>query len=390
MFWKRKGKKQDGEEAGDSGAAAVATKGADTDKTADDAASESAEPATAEAEGGEAGKAGAAEKPGGAEKDGAAKPDGEAADSVGSEGEEAADETAEDTPAAESGKAGKPGRGDAGAKARKADEAERSGASVDGDSEEGEEEDAADEDGERDESDDTAPVVASVKPLFADEDEPETAGVSETDEEGVQRVRTIGVLKAEDQELDVVSNTWIVDADDEGVVVIDPAHDAEAIMEAVGDREVYLVACTNGYNTHLAAAIEVAERDEAPIALHRRELRAWRRVHGAEHRPDLEVEGGGSLKAGDIEVDILPIPGTSVGSVAYYIAEKGVVFTGDSLRKGEVGTVAGGYIDYTQQLHSIGEMILTLPPDTRVLPDSGAETSVGEESDNFDTWVSTR
>lgn len=206
----------------------------------------------------------------------------------------------------------------------------------------------------------------------------------------MQRLRSVGVLKAEDQEVDVVSNTWIVDVDDEGVVVIDPAHDAEAVMEAVGEREVYLVACTNGYNTHIAAAVEVAERDEAPVALHRREVRAWRRVHGAERRPDLEIEGGGALKAGDVEIDILPIPGTSNGSVAFYISEKGVVFTGDSLRKDEVGTVAGGYIDFTQQLHSIGEMILTLPPDTRVLADSGPETTVGEASENFDSWVATR
>ncbi|GAA1762705.1 MBL fold metallo-hydrolase [Streptomonospora arabica] len=382
MFWKRKGKKKDGEEAGEPGAASVATKGADTEGTADDAAAESAEPSTADAA---AGKPDTAAKSGGATKrDAAAKPDGGAAgteseDSGG--GEAAADEDAENAPA---------GKGSAQASTKAGESDEDTGATdPKADAAEDEDEDASDEDGDREEADDAAPVVAGGKPLFADEDEPETAGVSERDEEGVQRVRTIGVLKAEDQEVDVVSNTWIVDADDEGVVVIDPAHDAEAIMEAVGDREVYLVACTNGYNTHIAAAIEVAERDEAPIALHRRELRPWRRLHGAEHRPDLEVEGGGSLKAGDIEVDILPIPGTSVGSVAYYVAEKGVVFTGDSLRKGEVGTVAGGYIDYTQQLHSIGEMILTLPPDTRVLPDSGAETSVGAESDNFDTWVST-
>lgn len=202
-------------------------------------------------------------------------------------------------------------------------------------------------------------------------------------------MRTAGVLKAEGEEYDVVSNTWIVDADDEGVIVIDPAHDAKAILDAVGDREVYLVACTNGYNTHIGAAIEVAERDEAPIALHRRELRAWRREHGAEHRPDMEVEGGGSFKVGDLEVDVLPIPGTANGSVAYYISERGIVFTGDSLRAGELGTVGDGYIDYTQQLHSIGEVILSLPPDTRVLPDSGPETTVEAESRNFDSWVST-
>ncbi|CAM3883809.1 MBL fold metallo-hydrolase [Nocardiopsis rhodophaea] len=219
------------------------------------------------------------------------------------------------------------------------------------------------------------------------EPEPEVPGIGEPDAEGIQRVRTEGVLQVDGEEFDVVSNTWIVDVDDEGVVVIDPAHDAEAILEAVGKREIYLVACTNGYNTHIEAAVEVAERDEAPIALHRREIRPWRRVHGAEHRPELEVEGGGKLQAGDKEVDILPVPGTSTGSVAYYIPELGAVFSGDTLRKGELGTVGEGYVDYTRQLHSVGEVLLSLPPDTRILPDRGPETTVGGEAKNFEAWV---
>ncbi|MUL39838.1 MBL fold metallo-hydrolase [Streptomonospora sp. PA3] len=350
MFWKWKGKKKDGDEAGGSGAAsAVTTTSTGAEETAaDDTA---AEPEAAEkdaAAGRTALKSDASAQA--AEPDDSAEPE----------------ESDEDVPAAK--------------KADTAEDADEDGGAATAESGDADEED----------DEDVAPAAAGKKAgAFADAGEPEVAGVSERDEEGVQRVRTVGVLKAEDQEVDVVSNTWIVDADGEGVVVIDPAHDAEAIKEAIGDREVYLVACTNGYNTHIAAAIEVAERDEAPIALHRRELRAWRRVHGAEHRPDLEIEGGGALKAGDIEIDILPVPGTSAGSVAFYISEKGVVFTGDSLRAGELGTVAGGYIDYTQQLHSIGEMILTLPPDTRVLPDSGPETTVESESANFDSWVAT-
>ncbi|GAB3462911.1 hypothetical protein GCM10027570_49680 [Streptomonospora sediminis] len=393
MFWKRKGKKKDGDEAGGSGtASAVTTKSTDAEDTA--AGSTSADPDAAQDD--TAAETAAQEQTGGTATaagtgDGAPSADGadgsgeaEPAEAAGSEAADsrtedaaAADTDTADT-AAEDAKDSKDAEDSADGAETGADGA---AAGADGDEDE-------DEDGDESDAEDTSAVSAAGKkrsPTAAED--PEIPGATEPDEEGVQRVRTVGVLKAEDDEVDVVSNTWIVDADDEGVIVVDPAHDAEAIMAAVGDREVYLVACTNGYNTHIAAAIEVAERDEAPIALHRRELRPWRRLHGAEHRPDLEVEGGGSLKAGDVEVDILAIPGTSTGSVAYYISEKGIVFTGDSLRAGEVGTVAGGYINYTQQLHSIGEMILTLPPDTRVLPDSGPETTVEEESANFDSWV---
>ncbi|MDS1269756.1 MBL fold metallo-hydrolase [Lipingzhangella sp. LS1_29] len=205
--------------------------------------------------------------------------------------------------------------------------------------------------------------------------------------DAVECVVTSGTLTVDGEEFSVTNNTWIVPADEEGVIVVDPAHDAEAILKAVGEREVYLVACTNGYNTHIGAAIEVAERDDADIALHRREVRAWRKLHGIERTPDIEIEGGGQLAVGDLTINILGIPGTSAGSLAFYLPDLGIVFSGDTLLAGQMGTVGDGFVDYTRQLSSIGEVLLTLPNETRVLPDRDEETTVGDEQDNFDRWV---
>ncbi|MFC3997189.1 MBL fold metallo-hydrolase [Nocardiopsis sediminis] len=412
MFWNRKGKKKDGGETGGSGAASstVTTESAadeepEAARGADDEGAEKAEkkaPAVSPADSADTTadddaaeqKADTAdedtpekEKPGEAES---AKDEAEAEKADKDESEADKGEPGDDTAA--EGKAdadSKAGEGDADDGATDdADTGEAASAGDNDDADDNKSDDKADEAASADTDDDASDDDAEED---ADEEtaapEPDVPGVGKVDDEGVQRVRTAGVLTVDGEEFDVVTSTWIVDADKEGVIVIDPANDAEAILEAIGDREVYLVACTNAYNTHISAAIEVAERDEAPIALHRRELRAWRRVHGAEHRPDLEIEGGGSLSAGDLEIDILPIPGTSAGSVAYYIPERGVVFTGDSLRAGELGTVGGAYIDYTRQLHSIGEVVLSLQPETRVLPDSGPETTVEAESKNFDSWV---
>jgi len=62
-------------------------------------------------------------------------------------------------------------------------------------------------------------------------------------------------------------NAWVIGDDDE-VVVIDPGEDADAVLEQVGDREILAVICTHGHEAHVAAAPAVAERDEAPVALH--------------------------------------------------------------------------------------------------------------------------
>ncbi|QVQ54043.1 MBL fold metallo-hydrolase [Spiractinospora alimapuensis] len=213
------------------------------------------------------------------------------------------------------------------------------------------------------------------------------AAADERPDVKVECVETSGTFEYHGEEFEVTNNTWIVPIDDEGVIVVDPAHDGKAILDAVGEREVYLVACTNGYPPHIDAAVEVAERDEAPVALHRRELRSWRKVHGIEHAVEMEVEGGGAFDIGDVNVQVLALPGTSTGSVAYYIADFGLVLSGDTLLKGELGTVGGEFVDYTQQLASVGEVLLELPRSTRVLPDRGEETTIGAEADNFDDWV---
>ncbi|GHC76468.1 hypothetical protein GCM10007079_12810 [Nocardiopsis terrae] len=317
MFWKRKSKKQDGQEATDS-AAEVAED--TTEETEDEAAATGAEP--------EDKGAGSEDDKGGSVKDTAA-----------------GDDSAEDT-----------GESDG------ADDAE-----ADDDSETA----AGSEDGTEDE----------------EVEEVEEVGVTGPDTDGITRVRTAGTFEFDGEKFDVISNTWIIEADKEGVVVIDPAHDAEAIMKAVGDREVYLVACTNAYSPHIGAALAIAEETEADIALHPREMRAWRRIHGAEHRPEIDVEGEGALDIGDLHIDVLALPGTASGTVGFYVSQLGAVFSGDTLRKGEPGMVGNTYIDYTTQLASIGENLLSLPPDTRILPDRGPSTTVEAESRNFDSWV---
>lgn len=319
MFWKRKSKKQDGQEATDSAAEAVES--------------------TEEAE--------------------------ETEDTV-----EAAD-TEEKTDKAEGDKKDDKKDVEASEKDESADDAE--------DESDAEDEVDAEDEAEESEKDEKA------ADLFADEEE--EAGVTGPDSEGITRVRTAGTFEFDDEKFDVVSNTWIVDADKDGVIVIDPAHDAEAILEAIGERDIYLVACTNGYTPHIESAIKVAEEAEAPIALHPREMRVWRRHHGAEHRPEIEVEGEGALDVGDLHIDVLALPGTSPGTVGYYISSLGVVFTGDVVRNGEPGMVGNTYIDYTTQLASIGENLLTLPPRTRLLPDRGPASTSKAEGKNFDSWV---
>ena len=48
----------------------------------------------------------------------------------------------------------------------------------------------------------------------------------------------------------------------------------------------------------------------------------------------------------------------------------------------------GEFPDFTSQLTAIGEHLLTLPADTRVLPGHGQETTIALAEKKFDSWVS--
>ncbi|GII29672.1 MBL fold metallo-hydrolase [Planotetraspora mira] len=202
----------------------------------------------------------------------------------------------------------------------------------------------------------------------------------------IERVVTSGVVEIEDVEHKVENNTWIVGDDDE-VIVIDAARDAEKILEKVGDREVLAVICTHGLPDHVGAAIEVAARDEAVIAVHVKDKRLWRQTW-EDTWPDIEMEDEGLFAVADVELEVLATPGVTPGGVSLYCEELDAVFTGKTLQLDGPGKLAGEYPALSDQLTSIGERLFTLPHATRVLPAHGEESSIGDLEPQFDKWLS--
>jgi glyoxylase-like metal-dependent hydrolase (beta-lactamase superfamily II) len=180
-------------------------------------------------------------------------------------------------------------------------------------------------------------------------------------------------------------NTWLV-GNGEEVIVVDPGSDAKAVLTAAAGREILAVICTHGHPDHVAAALEVAAADEAPVALHRKDVLAWREAH-RENEPDIEMEEGGLFEVADVVLEVLHTPGHSPGSVCLYCEELGVVFSGDALLAEGPAPHAGEYPDFAGQLSAIGEELLTLPEETRVLPGHGEEITVGTAGKRFDSWV---
>ena len=159
------------------------------------------------------------------------------------------------------------------------------------------------------------------------------------------------------------------------------------MLEQVGDREVLAVICTHGHASHVAAAVEVAERDEAPVALHRSDRLLWRMSH-AEAEPEIEMADGGRFEVADVHLEVIHTPGHTPGSVSLYCADLEVVFTGDALarRAGRCRTT-GSFPTSPASSPRSASGCSTSRRDTRVLPGHGEETTIGDAAKRFDGWV---
>ena len=201
----------------------------------------------------------------------------------------------------------------------------------------------------------------------------------------VERVVTSGTFVLDGGEWDVENNVWLV-GDEQEVLVIDAAHDAAAILAAVGERRVVAVVCTHGHNDHVNAAVEVAAATDAVIALHPADRMLWEQEYEGLH-PDLDLADGGSFEVAGTRLAVLHTPGHSPGAVSLYAEDLGAVFSGDTLFQGGPGATGRSYSDFPTIIASIRDGLLTLPPQTVVHPGHGADTTIGEEAGHLQEWI---
>jgi hydroxyacylglutathione hydrolase len=171
---------------------------------------------------------------------------------------------------------------------------------------------------------------------------------------------------------DWLSNTYLV-ADREGgsALAIDAGGPCAPLLEKASKLGVYVrtVLLTHHHHDHVA---ETYMWQDAEVLAHPAEAALLDGV-------DRTIEPGATLEVGDMRIEALHTPGHTAGMLSFLI-DGTDVFTGDTLFKGSVGGVrAPGSTGFADIKRSVMDVLMALPPETRVHPGHTDPTTIGDE-----------
>ncbi|AWH95261.1 MBL fold metallo-hydrolase [Dietzia psychralcaliphila] len=200
----------------------------------------------------------------------------------------------------------------------------------------------------------------------------------------IEKVVTSGVFALDGGEWEVDNNIWIL-GDDSEVYIIDAAHTARPIIDAVAGRTVKGILCSHAHNDHITVAPELARELDTRVFVHPGDQMLWEETHPTVAHEDLE--DGQTFQIAGTGFTVMNTPGHSPGSCVFHVPEAGVLFSGDTLFSGGPGATGRSYSDFPTIITSIRDRILTLPADTLVHTGHGDGTKVGEESPHLEEWI---
>lgn len=188
-------------------------------------------------------------------------------------------------------------------------------------------------------------------------------------------------------------NSWVLGCPATGrAVLVDPGGRVDELVRLAAAHGLQLdgIWLTHAHLDHVTGVAEaLAQLGDVPLLLHpddrplyegvEQQARMFGLQLQAPPPPTGWLEAPGTLRLGELDVEVLHVPGHSPGHVAFWVPAARTVISGDVLFAGSIGRtdLPGG--DYDRLMRSIHEVLVPLGDDVRVLCGHGPDTTIGRE-----------
>lgn len=175
-------------------------------------------------------------------------------------------------------------------------------------------------------------------------------------------------------------------------IVIDPGDDPMQVLARLEQHGLTArqIVCTHTHIDHVGAIYELQEKAETPASIHKADLflfekldmqAQWLGVPMPKRGViDRFVEDGDAVACRGVEVGVIHTPGHTPGSASFHLlADRNVLFTGDTLFAQSIGRTDLWGGSQPEILSSIHKKLMTFDDDTLVIPGHGQETTIGHE-----------
>lgn len=173
--------------------------------------------------------------------------------------------------------------------------------------------------------------------------------------------------------------------------IIDPAPgSSQAIQDFIKRKNLHpkYLLLTHSHWDHIADVHRLKELYKIPVGIHPLDvpnlkepgsdgLPCWMPIQGVD--PDFLLQDGDVVSVGNRQFKIIHTPGHTPGGICFYCPAEAILFSGDTLFKGTIGNLSFPTACPHLMWPSLAKLS-TLPPQTRVYPGHGPDTTIGAES----------
>ena len=176
------------------------------------------------------------------------------------------------------------------------------------------------------------------------------------------------------------NNVYVLRCTETGdAVLLDAANEHDRLLELCKALGVRSVLETHGHWDHIQAVPQLRDAGYS--------VSVTAEDAGMLPSYDEVLEDESTIEVGRLRLHTLLTPGHTPGSMCFRLEGHPVLFSGDTLFPGGPGATGFEGGDFPTIIHSIEDRLLTLPPDTLVLPGHGDSTTIGDERPHLQEWI---